>query len=81
MAYFSHSTCLVSKALFYRQHKEPDMMPDQDETLAVGNRYRNYYSPCFMQIFPNCPVKRNYRTKEKTVVDFIKTHYPTHYPT
>jgi hypothetical protein len=31
---------------------------------------------CFIHLFPDEPVTRNYKTKERTVVDFVKDQFP-----
>jgi hypothetical protein len=71
--------------LFCNQHKEPDMIDvkskrcalDGCETFAKNAKNRGYCMPCFIHVFPTEPVSRNYRTKEKAVVDFLRVHYPT----
>ena len=42
----------------------------------VCKNYRGYCLTCFMQTFPNEPVARNYKTKERNVVDNIKRMFP-----
>ena len=40
---------------------------------TYGNkRYDGYCRYCFMHLFPDIPISRNYKTKEKTVIDYIK---------
>lgn len=43
--------------------------------LAHNKRYRGYCSRCFFFTFPNEKITRNYRSKEREVVNFIKTNY------
>jgi EsV-1-7 cysteine-rich motif len=45
-------------------------------TTFVTRNYRGYCLHCFMHIFPNEPVSRNYKTKEKVVVDRIRSFFP-----
>lgn len=45
-------------------------------TSQVTSNYRGYCLHCFMHTFPNEPVIRNYKTKEKLVVDRIQDHFP-----
>ena len=40
----------------------------------VNKRYDGYCRYCFMHLFPDIPISRNYKTKEKTVIDYIKEH-------
>ena len=44
-------------------------------TLA-GKKYDGYCLYCFMNLFPDKPVSRNYKTKEYAVVDHVKTKFP-----
>lgn len=41
----------------------------------VTKKYRGYCLRCFMNIFPNEPVSRNYKIKEKQVFDFVNLHF------
>jgi len=41
----------------------------------VTNKYDGYCSRCFLYTFPEKPISRNYRTKEFSVVTFIKTYF------
>jgi hypothetical protein len=42
---------------------------------TYGNkRYDDYCRYCFIHLFPDIPISRNYKTKEKTVIDYIKEH-------
>ena len=44
---------------------------------TTGNKkYRGYCLFCFMNLFPDEKVARNYKTKEKSVVDFVKSNFP-----
>ncbi len=47
--------------------------------IQVGNKYRGYCYYCFINTFPNEPVTRNYRTKERLVVDFAKKFLEQNY--
>ena len=67
------------------EHKTDDMINvkskhcvGQEGTCMtlVGRSYRGYCLHCFMHTFPNEPVLQNYKTKEKVVVDRIKSHFP-----
>ena len=42
----------------------------------VSNKYDGYCLYCYMNFFPDKPVSRNYKTKEYTVVEFVKTTFP-----
>ena len=44
-------------------------------TRANG-KYDNYCLYCYMNLFPDKPVSRNYKTKEYAVVEFVKNTFP-----
>ena len=44
-------------------------------TLANKN-YENHCTRCFIHLFPDKPTARNYKTKERSVVEFIKAEFP-----
>ena len=46
------------------------------ETI-IGNRlkYEGYCLRCFIYMFPDKPITLNYKTKERTVIDFVKSVY------
>ena len=39
-------------------------------------KYNGYCLLCFIHLFPDIPVVKNYKTKEKTVVDYIINKFP-----
>ncbi len=41
-----------------------------------GKRYKGYCVRCFVHLFPDTPVSRDYKTKERTVVDFVVNEFP-----
>jgi hypothetical protein len=41
----------------------------------VGEKYDEYCLFCYMNLFPDKPVSRNYKTKEFAVVEFIKLRF------
>jgi hypothetical protein len=45
-------------------------------STRVQEKYEGYCLRCFIHLFPDKPVSRNYKTKEYAVVEFVKTHYP-----
>ncbi len=42
------------------------------------NKYEGYCVRCYMYTYPDRPISRNYKTKEKTVVDYILECYPNY---
>jgi hypothetical protein len=45
------------------------------ETFSTA-KYEGYCLFCYIHMFPDKPVSRNYKTKEIAVVDFVKTTFP-----
>jgi hypothetical protein len=41
----------------------------------ITNKYDGYCCYCFMHLFPDKQVSRNYKTKEKYVIDYIKEYF------
>ena len=39
-------------------------------------KYDGYCIHCYMNLFPDKPVSRNYKTKEYSVVEYVKSYYP-----
>jgi hypothetical protein len=48
------------------------------DTLIYSKKYEGYCLHCFMHMFPDKSVSRNYKTKERSVVEFVKTTFPEH---
>jgi hypothetical protein len=46
------------------------------DTIVSNTNYKGHCLRCFMYLFPNEPVARNYKTKETFVADFIKNTFP-----
>ena len=44
----------------------------------VYKKYNGYCLRCFVHLFPDEPVVRNYKTKEKSVTDHIKEVFPSY---
>jgi hypothetical protein len=45
-------------------------------TLARNSRNDGYCLFCYVNLFPDKPTTRNYKTKEKTVADFVLENFP-----
>ena len=72
-----------SKALYCNTHKLENMINIVSKTCKsewcstqVGNKYDGYCMFCFINLFPDKPTSRNYKTKEFAVVDYIKNTFP-----
>ncbi len=72
-----------TKGVYCFAHKKQGMVNVVDKTCKsdwcstqVGEKYDGYCLFCFMNLFPEKPVCRNYKTKEYEVVEFVKTEFP-----
>ena len=72
-----------TKAMYCATHKLDGMINVKDKSCnnewchtRVSEKYDGYCLYCYMNMFPDKPVSRNYKTKEKEVVDIIKDKYP-----
>ena len=45
-------------------------------TYPKNNKYDGYCFYCYINMFPDKPVSRNYKNKEQSVVDYIKDKFP-----
>jgi len=43
--------------------------------VRVNDRYNGYCLRCYIHLFPDKPVSRNYKTKEFAVVEFVKNKF------
>jgi hypothetical protein len=66
------------KPEYCKSHKLDDMVDVTHKTCKthlcdtrVNEKYEGYCLFCYIHIFPDKPVVRNYKTKEKAVADFI----------
>jgi hypothetical protein len=71
------------RALYCAQHKQNGMIDVMNRTCKsewcltqVQNKYDGLCLRCFIHLFPDRPVSRNYKTKEYAVVEFVKSKYP-----
>ena len=72
-----------TKAIYCATHKLDGMIDVKHKscknewcTTLITTKYDGYCMYCYMNMFPDKPVSRNYKTKEKEVVDKIKKKYP-----
>jgi hypothetical protein len=69
--------------LYCKKHKKISMTDvvnttciyDWCDTVA-GKKYEGYCFVCYVQTFPDKPIVRNYKTKERAVNDYIKEQFP-----
>ena len=72
-----------TKGLFCSTHKSENMINVVSKTckthlcnILVKDKYDGYCLRCYMYLFPDKPVSRNYKTKEYSVVEYIQTKFP-----
>jgi hypothetical protein len=71
-------------ALYCLEHKEEGMINVKSKTCKSEwcstqvKKYDGYCLFCYMNLFPDKPVSRNYKTKEYAVVEHVKTKFPNH---
>ena len=46
------------------------------ETQVNHKKYDGHCFTCYVHLFPDRPNARNYKTKERTIVDYVKTTFP-----
>jgi hypothetical protein len=73
-----------TKAIYCFEHKLDGMINVKDKTCKsnwcstrIQEKYDGYCLFCYMNLFPEKPVSRNYKTKEYSVVEYVKSKYPT----
>ena len=71
-----------TKGVYCSTHKLDGMVDVENKTCktylcytVVSEKYDGYCLFCYINIFPDKPVSRNYKTKEFAVVEFVKTSY------
>jgi hypothetical protein len=68
---------------FCTSHKKPGMINVKDKlcktnlchTVVKNKNYKGYCLRCFIHMFPDKPVVRNYKTKERAVAEYIFEHF------
>jgi len=76
-----------TKGLYCATHKKEEMRDIKNQTcfhdwcpkiVGYSKKYDGYCLRCYIYTFPDKPVTRNYKTKEKAVVDFVCERFPEH---
>ena len=72
-----------TQALYCDTHKKEGMVNIKDKTCKndwcltqVKQKYDGYCLRCYIYNFPDKPVAKNYKTKEFSVVEFVKLWFP-----
>jgi ribosomal protein S27E len=68
--------CAICKLDGMVDIKNPKCKSEWCNTLISNKTYEGYCAFCFMHIFPDKPMARNYKTKETAVVQFVREHFP-----
>jgi len=70
------------QAIYCSKHKLEKMINIKDKVckthlcmIQTKNKYEDYCLRCFIHLFPDKPITRNYKTKECNVVDYIKANF------
>jgi len=71
-----------TKAIYCASHKLENMVNVKNKTCKnnwcftqVTEKYEGYCMYCYMNMFPDKPISRNYKTKEYSVVEFVKNAF------
>ena len=71
------------KRLYCAAHKLDGMVDVTHKTCKsewcfthIGKKYNGYCQFCYINLFPDEPISRNYKTKEYEVVDYVQTNFP-----
>ena len=74
-----------TRALYCSAHKKEGMVDVKHDTCKtylcstrVAEKYDGYCLFCYMNLFPDKPVSRNYKTKEYSVVEHVKNKFHNH---
>jgi hypothetical protein len=79
----NYNTESETKVLYCATHRLEGMVDVTHKTCKtylcstrVKEKYDGYCIFCYMNMFPDKPVSRNYKTKEYAVVEYVKSKYP-----
>ena len=73
----------LKKGIYCRLHKKSSMINVREKTCKTlycttqvgNNKYDGFCLNCFMHLFPDKPVARNYKTKEKAVREYLVSSF------
>jgi nitrite reductase/ring-hydroxylating ferredoxin subunit len=72
-----------TKGLYCGTHRKEGMVDVKNNrckthlcSTRVTEKYDGYCLYCYMHLFPDKPVSRNYKTKEYSVVEYVKEKHP-----
>jgi hypothetical protein len=71
------------KAIYCAKHKKENMINVEHKLCindwcdtTITNKFNGYCFYCFIKMFPNDQLVKNYKTKEKTISSYLKEKYP-----
>jgi hypothetical protein len=73
-----------TKPIYCASHKKDGMIDIRSKkckntwcyTRPSNNKYEGYCFNCYLNMFPDKPVSRNYKTKEYAVIEYVKNKFP-----
>jgi hypothetical protein len=72
-----------TNGIYCAKHKKDNMVDVKSKicktplcSIIVKDKYNGYCSFCFVHMFPDTPTTKNYKTKEKTVAEYITKTFP-----
>jgi hypothetical protein len=77
----------IKPAIFCSKHFLPNMInvidikcksEFCDATIGTRQKYKGYCARCYIHLFPDESIVTNYKTKEREVIQFIKTSFPNY---
>jgi hypothetical protein len=80
-AYYNHEG--ETKGVCCYDHKTPTMINVKEPicltpfcSTSVTKKHEGYCLRCFIHMFPDNPIARNYKTKERAVVEYVLHEFP-----
>ena len=74
-----------TKGLFCAKHKTSNMVNVIEKTcktpfcgIQIKDKYEGYCLRCFTHQYPDKPVSRNYKTKERSVMEFLQKEFSSY---
>ncbi len=71
------------KPKYCKLHKSYEMVDIVTKTcksewcdVRANKKFKNYCCRCYVFLFPNEPISKNFKTKEKSVTDFLQEKFP-----
>jgi hypothetical protein len=65
--------CIHNKLRVYCGECGGSQLCKNCKDVIANKKYNRYCVRCFVHLFPEIPISRNYKTKEKHIVDYVKT--------